>query len=292
MSNLLTHHEGQTIVAAEQRGFVKEERVRLFAVVTGASRGIGAQYAKALAAAGYDLLLVARDEDRLKTLASELRDRHKVVAHTEVMDLALPDSAQRLYVAARQRCDYVDLLINNAGFGAFGPFIDVPMPRIQEMLRLHVNTIVESMRLFLPGMVERSSGAVINVASTAGLFALPFMAEYSATKTFLITFSEALAEEVRPFGVRIQACCPGSTDTDFHQTSGFRANNPLGSDTAVEVVATSLAALHRGPVIIIIGWRGRLVRWVSRFIPATVVTRVAGRWLRQRQARQGDLYRR
>jgi short-subunit dehydrogenase len=288
---VLTRHEGQTIVAAEQRGVVNEERGRLFAVVTGASRGIGAEYAKALAAAGYDLLLVARDEGRLRSLASELRERYKVVTHTEVMDLALHDSAQRLYVAARQRRDHVDLLINNAGFGAFGPFIDVPMPRIQEMLRLHVNTIVESMRLFLPGMVERSSGAVINVASTAGLFALPFMAEYAATKTFLITFSQALAEEIRPFGVRIQACCPGSTDTDFHQTSGFRANNPLGSDTAADVVCTSLAALPRGPVVVIIGWRGRLLRCVTRFIPATVVTRLGGRWLRQRQTRQGDSYR-
>lgn len=271
---------------------MKEEPVRLFAVVTGASRGIGAEYAKALAAAGYDLLLVARDEVLLKKLASELCERHGVVTHTEVIDLALPDAAQRLYVAARQRRDHVDLLINNAGFGAFGPFIDVPMPRIQEMLRLHVNTIVESIRLFLPGMVERSSGAVINVASTAGLLALPFMAEYAATKTFLITFSQALAEEVRPLGVRIQACCPGSTETDFHQTSGFRANNPLGSDTAAQVVSTSLAALDHGPVVIIIGWRGRLLRWLTRFMPATVMTRVAGRWLRQRQTRQGDSYRR
>ena len=270
---------------------MKEEGLHPFAVVTGASRGIGAEYARALAAAGYDVLLVARNEVLLKSLATELRERHKVVTHTEVMDLALPDAAQRLYVAARQRRDHVDLLINNAGFGAFGPFIDVPMPRIQEMLRLHVNTIVESMRLFLPGMVERSSGAVINVASTAGFFALPFMAEYAATKTFLITFSQALAEEVHPFGVRIQACCPGSTDTEFHQTSGFQANNSLGSDTAAEVVATSLAALRRGPVVVLIGWRGRLVRWCTRFIPGTVVTRVAGRWLRQRQT-QGDSYRR
>lgn len=270
---------------------MKEERLHPFAVVTGASRGIGAEYAKALAAIGYDVLLIARDEILLKNLASELRERYKVVMHTEVMDLALPDAAQRLYVAARQRRDHVDLLVNNAGFGAFGPFIDVPMPRIQEMLRLHVNTIVESIRLFLPGMVERSSGAIINVASTAGFFALPFMAEYAATKTFLMTLSQAMAEEVRPFGVRIQACCPGSTDTDFHQISGFRANNPLGSDTAAQVVATSLAALHRGPVVVTVGWRGQLVRWLTRLIPATVMTRIAGRWLRQRQA-QGDPYRR
>ena len=265
---------------------MKEETIRPFAVVTGASRGIGAEYAKALAARGYDLLLVARDQSRLDRLASELIAGHAVDVQTEVMDLTVPDAAQRLYVASRQRRDHVDLLINNAGFGAFGPFIEVPMVRIQEMLRLHVNTIVESMRLFLPGMVERSSGAVINVASTAGLFSLPFMAEYAATKTFLITLSQALAEEVRPFGVRIQACCPGSTETDFHQTSGFRANNPLGSDTAAQVVSASLVALNRGMVVVVvIGWRGRLVWWLTRLIPATLLTRLAGRWLRQRHIR-------
>lgn len=271
---------------------MNDARLHPFAVVTGASRGIGAEYARALAAAGYDILLVARNERLLKALASELQERHRVVMQTEVMDLALPDAAQRLYVAARRRWGHVDLLINNAGFGAFGPFIEVPMLRIQEMLRLHVNTIVESMRLFVPGMVERRRGAVINVASTAGFFALPFMAEYAATKTFLITLSQALAEEVRPYGVRIQACCPGSTDTEFHQTSGFRANNPLGSETTAQVVSASLAALRRGPVVVTIGWRGRLVRSVTRWLPATAVTRVAARWLRQRQVRQGGASRR
>lgn len=269
---------------------MREETFRPFAVVTGASRGIGAEYAKALAAKGYDLLLVARDHSRLDDLASELIAGHTVEVEIEVMDLTARDAAQRLYVASRQRREHVDLLINNAGFGAFGPFIELPMPRVQEMLRLHVNTIVESMRLFLPGMVERSSGAVINVASTAGFFSLPFMAEYAATKTFLITLSQALAEEVRPFGVRIQACCPGSTGTDFHQTSGFRANNPLGSDTAARVVSASLASLNRGPVVMTIGWRGRLIWWLTRIIPATLLTRVAGRWLRQRQ--KGDQHRR
>jgi uncharacterized protein len=282
---ILTRHARQTIVAAEPEDVVKEESIRPFAVVTGASRGIGAEYAKALGAKGYDLLLVARDQSRLDRLASELIAGYAVDVQTEVMDLTVPDAAQRLYVASRQRRDHVDLLINNAGFGAFGPFIEVPMARIQDMLRLHVNTIVESMRLFLPGMVERSSGAVINVASTAGLFSLPFMAEYAATKTFLITLSQALAEEVRPFGVRIQACCPGSTETDFHQTSGFRANNTVGSDTAAQVVSASLAALNCEMVVVTIGWRGRLVWWLTRLIPATLLTRVAGRWLRQRHIR-------
>jgi uncharacterized protein len=270
---------------------MKQETIRPFAIVTGASRGIGAEYAKALAAKCYDLLLVARDQVRLERMALELTAQHAVSVQTEVMDLTIPDAAQRLYVASRQRREHVDLLVNNAGFGAFGPFIELPMPRIQEMLRLHVNTIAESMRLFLPGMIERSSGAVINIASTAGFFSLPFMAEYAATKTFLITLSQALAEEVRPFGVRIQACCPGSTETDFHRTAGVRANNPLGSDTAAQVVSVSLAALNRGPVVVTVGWRGRLLWWLTRLIPATLLARIAGRWLRQRHSRQGDQHR-
>jgi uncharacterized protein len=94
--------------------------------------------------------------------------------------------------------------------------------------------------------------------------------------------SQALAEEVRPFGVRIQACCPGSTETDFHRTAGVRANNPLGSDTAAQVVSVSLAALNRGPVVVTVGWRGRLLWWLTRLIPATLLARIAGRWLRQR----------
>ena len=262
---------------------MKDTGRRRYAIVTGASRGIGAEYARALATQGYDLLLVARDRDHLEQLAWELRSAYDAQVHFEVMDLSESDAAQRLYVASRQRGEQVDLLINNAGFGVFGPFTDLPMRRIQEMLRLQVTTVVETMRLFLPGMVERSQGAIINVASVAGFFALPFMAEYASTKTFLIAFSQAVAEEVRPFGVRIQACCPGSTDTDFHRTAGFQANNSLGSDTPTHVVAVSLAALPRNRVIVTMGWRGTLMWRLSRWLPVQWLTKFAGKWLKERQ---------
>ncbi|HKW85793.1 MAG TPA: SDR family oxidoreductase [Nitrospiraceae bacterium] len=249
---------------------------RPFAIVTGASRGIGAEYARALAARGFDLLLISRDMDRMNQLASELTGRHQASVDIEPMDLALPEAAHRLYIAARQRRSTVDLLVNNAGFGLFGEFVEMPMARIQEMLRLHVNTVVESIRLFLPGMVKRRSGQIINVASIAGLFSVPYLAEYAATKAFLITLSEALAEEVRPFGVYIQVCCPGSTDTDFHATAGFRPKNPLGMQSPAEVVAASLGALKRGPALVTIGWRGRVVSWLSRYVPRTMLARAAG----------------
>lgn len=258
---------------------ISTQVTRPFAVITGASRGIGAEYARALAARGYDLLLVSRDKDRMENLASDLMGRHRTTVEHEVLDLGEPEAAHRLYVAARGRRDAVDLLVNNAGFGLFGPFVHMPMRRIQEMLRLHVNTVVETLRVFLPDMIERRSGAVINVASVAGLFSVPYFAEYSATKAFLIAFSEALAEEVRPFGVHIQVCCPGTTESDFHRTAGFRPHSPLGSQTPAEVVARSLARLGRRPTLVMTGWRGRLVGALSRCLPRRVLVRAAAKWM-------------
>jgi uncharacterized protein len=260
---------------------------RLFGVVTGASRGIGAEYARALAAMGYDLLLVGRDKERLNALSAELSTHHSVSIYAEVMDLSEAGAAHRLYVAARRCRDRADVVVNNAGFGVFGSFVDVPLARIQQMLRLHVDTIVESMRLFLPAMLERRGGAIVTVASTAGFFPLPYMAEYAATKAFLISFSLALAEEVRSSGVRLQVCCPGSTETDFHRTAGFRPANPLGRDTAARVVRVSLRGLRTGRRLVTVGWRGRVLWWFSRWLPPAFVARAAERWLKRGLASGG-----
>lgn len=252
---------------------------RSFAVITGASRGIGAEYARALAAKGYDLLLVARDKSRLEHLASELALRHGVRVDIESLDLAEASAAHRLYVVARQHRVAVDLLINNAGFGLFGTFVDMPMARIQEMLHVHVTTIVETMRLFLPDMIERRSGGIINVASVAGLFSLPYLAEYAATKAFLIRFSEALAEEVQSFGVHIQVCCPGSTETDFHRTAGFRPKNLLSAQTPAEVVDRSLKTLTSRRSMVMTSWQGSLLMILSRYAPRGVLLKAAAKWM-------------
>lgn len=255
---------------------------RPFAIVTGASRGIGAAYARRLAAQGYDLLLVSRDKPRLEALAVDLRSGG-LRADFEVLDLSERHAANRLYTAARERREHVDLLINNAGFGLYGPFVEAPMAAIQQMLRVHVQTVVETIRLFLPGMQARRRGAIINIASTAGFFSVPYLAEYAATKAFLIAFSEALAEEVRPFGVRVQACCPGSTtETDFHATAGLRIQHPFGSVTAARVAAVSLAALEQGPVVVTIGWKGRVLALLGRLVPRSWIAKGAARRLRDR----------
>jgi short-subunit dehydrogenase len=251
-----------------------------FAVVTGASRGIGAAYARALAARGWDLLLAARDRARLETLAAELTERHRVRVAIQVRDLAAPHASRELHRAAVGSGGAVDLLVNNAGFGLCGDFAAMPIPRVLEMVGLHVTAVVESMRLFLPGMIQRRGGAIINVSSVAGFFPVPYLAEYAATKAFLISFSQAVAEEVRPFGIRIQACCPGNTATDFHATAGYRARNLLGTQRPEDVARHSLAALEHGRVVVTLGWRARAVVGLSRWVPGTVLARGGARWMR------------
>ena len=255
---------------------------RPFAVVTGASRGIGAEYARALAVRGFDLLLVSRDSTQLEQMAAELGQQYPVSVTWEAIDLAEPEAAHKLYATARQRRDTVDLLVNNAGFGLYGKFVDMPMARLQEMLRLHVNTVIESIRLFLPDMLQKGRGAIINVASLVGLFPLPYLAQYAATKALLVSFSEALAEEVRHSGVRIQACCPGSTETDFHAIAGHAPKDPIRSDSPAEVVAASLAALEKGPTVVTVGRRGRLYASLIRWVPRRIFMRAVAAAMKPR----------
>lgn len=255
---------------------VERTDVPPFAVVTGASRGIGAAYARVLANRGYDLLLVSRDETRLTRLARELEANHGIQAHVFIADLSKPDAAHQLFVESREYRQTPDMLINNAGFGLYGEFVSHPLPRIQEMLNVHVRTVVESIRLFLPGMIERRSGTIINVASIAGLLPIPHFAEYAATKAFLVSFSEALAEETRDTGVVVQACCPGQTETDFHSTAGYRPPGLLPMQTAGQVAHASLAALpNKGPVVTI-GWQGKLTALVMKWFPR-IALKAAGR---------------
>ena len=248
-----------------------------FAIITGASRGIGAEYARALATRGYSLLLIARDENRLKDLARTITSTHTVEIKTECIDLAKQGAAQQVYEAATLHNARVDLLINNAGFGLFGEFATMPMHQIQAMLQLHINTVVETTRLFLPSMLEKKSGGIINVASIAGFLAIPYMAEYAATKAFLVSFSEAVAKEVRSSGVTIQACCPGSTETDFHRTAGHQPRNPLPAQTAQEVVHASLKALKTRKSRVTVGLQGFITETLTRFMPQSILMKVAGK---------------
>lgn len=251
-----------------------------FAVITGASRGIGAAYARALAAQGYELLLVARDQARLDHLVEEIHHTSSVQVWSEILDLARPNAGSTLHCLAQSYRPHVSLLINNAGFGMYGAFSGMPLSTIQDMLQVHIHVTTESTRLFLPDMLNQGKGGIINVASVAGFFPIPYMAEYAATKAFIISFSEAVAMEARESGVVVQVCCPGFTETDFHQTAGHRPRHILAPQTAHDVVQTSLKALKSNKTFVTLGWPGIATQWMGRFMPRKWLMRLTSRFVR------------
>jgi len=253
------------------------------ALITGASGGIGEAFARQLAALGKELVVVARRADRLQALAAELTSRHRVQVHVIVADLAQPGAATTLFAETERRGLAVDLLINNAGFGKGGEFTAIPFEDQAEMVRLNVNTLMELTRLYLPAMRQRKRGGVINLASTAAFQPVPNMAVYGATKAFVLSFSEAVAHEVRADGVRVMALCPGFTATGFQAVSGvgeaWRDRMP-GPD---EVVAAALRAFEKGRRTAVPGFGNRFlafgVRLVPRRLAASIAAgKVAGRW--------------
>jgi short-subunit dehydrogenase len=248
-----------------------------FAVITGASRGIGAEYARALASQGYDVLLIGRDKTQLETLRKELYHLTHREIWVESLDLSQPQAAKILHNLTRAYRPEVSLLINNAGFGWYGDFAEMPLPQIRNMLQLHIHTIVESIRLFLPDMLARQEGAIITVSSVAGFFPIPYMTEYAATKAFLIAFSKGLARETKNQGVTIQVCCPGFTDTDFHKTAGHQPKHVLFAQSSQQVVQTSLQALKSKRTLVTISWQGRLALWISKIIPHKFLMTITGK---------------
>ena len=256
-----------------------ERRQARTALITGASSGIGAAFARRLAAEDYDLILVARREERLAALAAELGGRHGVVAQRLAVDLTEPAGLEEVekYVASREP---VDLLVNSAGFGARGDFAQVDLHRQLEMIQLHVLASVRLARAVLPGMIERDRGGIINVASLEAFIPLPGDATYSATKAFLVTFSQALHEELRETGVRVQALCPGFTRTELHNVEQLPESDlsripAMLWSSADEVVAASLRALPRGPVVCVPGWKNRVIVALARLGVVRVLLRAA-----------------
>jgi short-subunit dehydrogenase len=249
-------------------------------LITGASSGIGEVFARRLAARGRNVLLVARSEDKLITLCNELGRSNSVRAQHLAMDLSKPESPSRLFEEARRRGLTVDTLINNAGFGSFGDFTKLELARELNMIDLNIKSLVELTYRFLPEMRQRKQGAIINVASTAGFQAVPFMATYAATKAFVLSFSEALWEENRPHGIKILALCPGVTDTNFFEAARGEKPPARAAQSPEDVVDTALRALARGKSHVISGWTNRAMTEAERLVPRSVVTRMAGRMMR------------
>jgi short-subunit dehydrogenase len=245
-----------------------EHRQGKTALITGASSGIGAAFARRLAVDGYDLVLVARRGDRLAILGSELEARHGVVVQCISADLCHPTGVEQVEKRIRS-LDELDLLINNAGFSARGDFANADFGRQLEMIQLHVLASVRLARTALPGMIERDHGGLINVASLAALIPLPGDATYGATKAYLVSFSQTLQEELRGTGVRVQALCPGFTRTEFH-IAGQLPESDLARIPAMlwsqadEVVAASLRAWAKGTVVCVPGWKNRVILVLAR----------------------------
>jgi short-subunit dehydrogenase len=250
-------------------------------LITGASSGIGEAFARKLAARGHNLLLVARSADKLMTLCNELGRSGSTRAEFVSLDLSQPEAPARLFEETEKRGMQIGFLINNAGFGSMGDFASLDLPRELNMIDLNVRSLVELTHRFLAPMRERKSGTIINVASTAGFQPVPFMATYAATKAFVLSFSEALWEENRSYGITVMALCPGVTETNFFEASHMKQRPPARvSQTPEEVVDTALRALKRGKGHVISGWTNFLSTETERLMPRSVIVRVIGAVMR------------
>jgi short-subunit dehydrogenase len=257
-------------------------------LITGATTGIGWAFADELAARGANLILVARSEDKLQSVAADLAKRHGGRVEVVAADLRHAGEAQRVYeTACRERLP-PDLLISNAGIGSYGPFEQLPIERERDQVLLNVLAVVELARLCLPVMVARGRGGIINVASAAAFQPLPYMTVYAATKAFVLSFSEALWTQYRGTGVKVLALCPGPVDTPF-----FDALDPqavTGPKIAPRyVVAVALQAWERDRSCVVPGWRSYLLAMLPRLFPRGVVSQITRRMLRPRTTAAGKL---
>ena len=253
-----------------------------WALVTGASAGIGVALARELAAGGANLVLTARRKERLEKLAQELSGAHKIRVELVAADLAQTAAPQQICAFTRQKQIPVDLLINNAGFGAYGAFASVETQRLLDMVQVNCSAVVHLTRLYLPEMLQRRRGDVLIVASTASFQAVPFISTYAATKAFDLLFAEGLAEEVRPHGVRVCALCPGSTETEFQEVAGQSGvvSAMKNRETAEKVARVGLQALAAGKSYVTSGTRNYFGAQSQRLVPRRFVTRIAAKMFR------------
>jgi uncharacterized protein len=254
-------------------------------VITGASSGIGAELARVAAREGCRLVLAARSVAALDKLAVELKAMYGVECHVFGVDLAEVTGPRDLVRFCTERGLEPDVLVNNAGFGGWGAFASLDPDRELAMIDVNVAALTHLCRLLLPGMLERRRGRILNVASTAAFQPGPFMAVYYATKSYVLSFSEALAEELRGTGVTVTALCPGPTSTGFGRAAGFPGTNLfklLRPAEAAPVAAAGWRAMRRGTRIVIPGFTNALGAFLPRLMPRGIVTRVVMRAQGQR----------
>lgn len=254
------------------------------ALVTGASSGLGAEFARRLAARGHDVTIVARRVDRLEALRTEILAKHSVTIDVLAADLATQSGRRAVTVLLRQSSPWI--LVNNAGFATRGALANLDVARDRSEVEVNVVTVQQLTAAVLPGLIAAGTGGIINLASTASFQAVPYMATYSATKAFVLHFTEAVAEEVRKSGVRVMALCPGPVRTEFDSVAGtqdyMRVAAPMTMDPD-RCVAVALRAFDRGATVCVPGFLNATIAQGTRITPRFVMRRMTGTVLGQRR---------
>jgi short-subunit dehydrogenase len=247
--------------------------VKNVALITGASAGLGVEFARQLSGRGHRLVLVARRRERLEDLAKELGNARAVA-----MDLAKANAAAKLIADIEAAGEQVETLINNAGFGLIGRFSELDAKRQRQMIDLNVGTLTDLCAAVAAGMIRRRSGAILNVASTAAFQPGPKMAVYFASKAYVLSFTEALHEELKAHGIRVSCLCPGPTRTEFGEVAGFGGNGLFErvAMQAHDVVEAGLAGLDKNHAVIVPGWMNKVTAASARFAPRPIVRKIAG----------------
>jgi len=243
------------------------------ALITGASSGIGLELAKLFARESHDLALVARSYDILKHIAENLQQTYGVQVKCYTKDLSVSSTPEEIFEALQSEGGNIDVLVNNAGFGWRGEFAKMNTADALEMIQVNISSLTHLTRLFLPGMIERKRGKILNVTSTAAFQPGPLMATYYASKAYVLNFSLALTEELRGTGVTVTALCPGPTATGFGKRAGFSNKKILGGALSMDASAVALQGykgLMKGKPLIISGWKNWLGTQLVRLLPRTL----------------------
>lgn len=250
---------------------------RQTALITGASSGIGYELTKIFAREGYDLVLIARSEQRLRQLAGEMAEQHGISALVLARDLSDPTAPDDIFADLERESVVIDVLVNNAGFADYSLFAEADLPKLLQMIQVNMVTLTHLTKLFLPGMIERGRGRVLNMASTAAFQPGPLMAVYYATKAYVLSFSEAVANELKGTPVTMTALCPGPTESGFQQRASMEDSKLVSGQKimdAATVAEVGYQALMEGKSVAIPGLKNSLLSLVPRFLPRDVVTQL------------------
>lgn len=245
-------------------------------LVTGASSGIGLEFAKLFAKDGYHIVLTARDEQKLNEIAHQLKAQYSVDVTILARDLSLSDAAEELTAEIMAKGIEIDILINNAGFAAYGPFIETSWKEEKDMIQVNITALTTLTKQLLPDMIKRNRGKILNVASTAAFQPGPLMAVYYATKAYVLSFSEAIDYELRNTNVSVTALCPGATATNFEKRASLESSRLFqsGAMDAHEVALSGYTALIKDKALVIPGIKNRILASIVRFLPRKTVLRV------------------